>query len=200
MSKFCCFQRHSTKEDKIILKPKLQLELETEVELKIAHGLKLRLELKFKLELEKSLKIIYCSVPHSTENPVFSVNFSSAVKGSFIAGKAKDRGAFFRGQGGSGVRDMAPPLLGNLGAKFSETSFPHFKTSFTQIGRCYLYTTILNHWFQSFYLVLDVLFPKCVAHKKKSCVYFSTDFSIYSFIFLWHVRIGSDRITTWVFF
>ena len=134
MSKFCCFQRHSTKEDKIILTPKLklELELEIEVELKIAHGLKLRLELKFKFELEKSLKIIYCSVPHSTENPVFSVNFSSVVKGSFIAGKAKDmhhRGAFFRGQGGSGVRDMAPPLLGNLGAKFSETSFPHFKTN-----------------------------------------------------------------------
>ena len=126
MSKFCCFQGHSTEGDKIILKPKLKLEIE--VELKIAHGLILRLELKFKLELEKSLKIIYCSVPHSTENPVFSVNFSSAVKGSFIAGKAKDRGAFFRGQGGSGVRDMAPPLLGNLGAKFSETSFPHFKT------------------------------------------------------------------------
>ena len=65
MSKFCCFQRfHSTKEDKIILKPKLklELELEIEVELKIAHEHKLRLELKFKLKLEKSLKI-----PHSTE-------------------------------------------------------------------------------------------------------------------------------------
>ena len=98
MSKFCCFRRHSTKEDKIILKPKLQLELEIEVELKIAHGLKLRLELMFKLKLEKSLKIL-----HSTENPVFSLNFSSAVKGSFIAGKAKNmhhRGALFREQGG----------------------------------------------------------------------------------------------------
>ena len=146
MSKFCCFQRHNTKEDKIILKPKLKLELEIEVELKIAHELKLRLELKFKLKLEKSLKI-----PHSTENPVFSLNFSSAVKGSFIAGKAKDmhhRGAIFRGQGVSGVRDMAPPLLGNLGAKFSEMPFPHFKTYFTQIGRSYLYTTILNDRFQ----------------------------------------------------
>ena len=97
MPKFCCFRRHSTKEDKIILKPKLQLELEIEVELKIAHGLKLRLELKFKLE--KSLKIIYCSVPHSTENPVFSLNFSSAVKGSFITGKAKDRCTFPGGGG-----------------------------------------------------------------------------------------------------
>ena len=40
------------------------------------------------------------------------------------------RGAFSwgGGEGGSGVRDTAPPSLGNLGAKFSEMSFPHFKT------------------------------------------------------------------------
>ena len=38
------------------------------------------------------------------------------------------------GGGGSiGVRDIAPPFLGNLGAKFSETLFPHFKTCSTQI-------------------------------------------------------------------
>jgi len=42
------------------------------------------------------------------------------------------------GEGGSGVRDMALPLLGNLGAKFSETSFPHFKPYFMQISGCYL--------------------------------------------------------------
>ena len=54
------------------------------------------------------------------------------------------RGAHFRGQAGSGVREIAPLLLGNLGAKFSEMSFPHFKTYFTQIGRCYLYTTNEN--------------------------------------------------------
>ena len=64
---------------------------------------------------------------------MFSLNFSSASKGSFIAGKAKNmyhRGALFQRQAGSGVRDMGPPLLGNLGAKFSETSFPHCKTYF----------------------------------------------------------------------
>ena len=97
MSKFCCFQRfHSTKEDKIILKPKLklELELEIEVELKIAHEHKLRLELKFKLKLEKSLKI-----PHSTENPVFSLNFSSAVKRSFIAGRFAPQRCTFPGAG-----------------------------------------------------------------------------------------------------
>ena len=45
VSKFCCFQSHSTKENKI-LEPKLKLELEIEVEIK------LRLELKSTLELE----------------------------------------------------------------------------------------------------------------------------------------------------
>ena len=32
---------------------------------------------------------------------------------------------------------MALLSLENLGAKFSETSFPHFKTYFTQIGHCW---------------------------------------------------------------
>ena len=76
---------------------------------------------------------------------VLSLNFSSAGKESFIAGMAKNmhhRGALFQGQAGSGVQDMALPLLGNLGAKFSEMLFPHFKTFFTQIDCCYLYTTI----------------------------------------------------------
>ena len=41
-------------------------------------------------------------------------------------------------QGFSGVRDMGLLLLGNLGAKFSETSFPPFKTYFGQIIRCHL--------------------------------------------------------------
>ena len=36
------------------------------------------------------------------------------------------------------VRDMALPSLGNLGAVFSEMSFPHFETYFMQIGRCSL--------------------------------------------------------------
>jgi len=41
-------------------------------------------------------------------------------------------GAQSWGEGDSGVRDMAPLSLRNLGAKFSDTSFPHFKTYFTQ--------------------------------------------------------------------
>ena len=57
---------------------------------------------------------------------MFSLNFNSAGKGPFIAGKAKNvqQKCTFLGAGGSGVWDMAPPLLGNLGAKISETSFP----------------------------------------------------------------------------
>ena len=70
---------------------------------------------------------------------VFSLNFSLAGKGPFMANKAKNISG---GEGGSGVRDKAPPSRGNLGAKFSERSFPHFKTYFTQIGRCYFKTTI----------------------------------------------------------
>ena len=76
---------------------------------------------------------------------MLSLNFSSEGKASFIAGKAKNmhhRGALFLGQAGSGLQHMDPPLLGNLGGKFSEMSFPHFKTFFTQIHCCYLYTTI----------------------------------------------------------
>ena len=52
---------------------------------------------------------------------LFSTNFSSAGQGPFMASRAKNM----------------CQRLGNLGAKFSETSFPHFKTYFTQIGRCY---------------------------------------------------------------
>ena len=74
-----------------------------------------------------------------------TLNFSAVGKGSFAAGKAENvhhRGARFWGKVGSGVQDMAPPLVGNLGAKFSETSFPHFKTYFMQIGCSHLKTTI----------------------------------------------------------
>ena len=62
--------------------------------------------------------------------------------------------AHFNGGGGSRVRDMARPLLRNFGAKFSE---------------------------RSFYYVFNALFPKRVADKKKSCVYFSNFPYIHSF-------------------
>ena len=63
---------------------------------------------------------------------VFSLNFSSAGKGPFMDGKAKNI-YFSKGRGGrgdGGVRDMDPPSLGNF-------LFPYFKTYFTQI--CYRY-------------------------------------------------------------
>ena len=61
--------------------------------------------------------------------PVFSLNFSSAGKGRFVASKAQDmyqRHTLMGGWGGSRVRDMARPLLRNFGAKFSGRSFPLF--------------------------------------------------------------------------
>ena len=74
-------------------------------------------------------------------SPVFSLNFRSAGKGPFMAGKEKDnmhqRHNFLWGGGRLGVRDnffLAPLSLGNLGAKFSETSFLYFKTYFMQNG------------------------------------------------------------------
>ena len=61
---------------------------------------------------------------------MFSLNFSSAGKEPLMDSKAKNmhqRHIFpgEEGKGGSGVRDTAPPSVGNLGAKFSETFFPH---------------------------------------------------------------------------
>ena len=47
------------------------------------------------------------------------------------------------------------------------------------------------------FTVFNVLFPRCVTHKEKSCVYFSTlPYPVYSFISLRE----SDWITTCVFF
>ena len=102
---------------------------------------------KFKVQcklivLRYSRLTLELQTPPHYRYPVFSLNFSSAGKGPFMASKAKNMhfpGAGGGGEWGSGVRGMALPFLGNLGAKFSETLFPHFKTYFTQIiGRCYL--------------------------------------------------------------
>ena len=67
------------------------------------------------------------------DSAVFSLNFSSAGKGPFIASKPKEYAPLM----GEGVVEWGT-MPGNLGARSSETSFPHFKTYFTQIGRCYL--------------------------------------------------------------
>ena len=76
---------------------------------------------------------------------VFSLNFSLVGKGSFAAGKVKNvhhRGARFWGKVGSGVRDMAPPLLGNLGAISSLKHHSLILRPFMQLGCSHLKTTI----------------------------------------------------------
>ena len=102
---------------------------------------------------------LYMPQAHS----VFSRKFSSAGKGPFIAGKAENMQGE---QGGSGVRDMAPPLLGNLGAKFSEMS---------ETPTCILRKSAFVTFTQQFkaidsknFTFFNVLFPKCVVHNKKS--------------------------------
>ena len=80
------------------------------------------------------LSVIQCRNIGTMLHPsVFSLNFSSAGKGPFMDGKAKN--IYFSkgggGRGGSGVRDMDPPSLGNF-------LFPYFKTYFTQICCRYL--------------------------------------------------------------
>ena len=74
--------------------------------------------------------------------PVFSLNFSSACKGSFMAGKAKicPRGALSWGRRVMEQWETWPHPRRSL--KFFERSFSHFKTSFPQISHCYLYTAI----------------------------------------------------------
>ena len=98
---------------------------------------------------------------------MFSLNFSLAGKGPFMASKAKN----ISGGGGSGVRDKAPPSRGNLGAKFSETSFPHSKTYFTQIGRCYFSTTILKRSISIIFHCLQCSLSKMLGpEKEKLCI------------------------------
>ena len=63
---------------------------------------------------------------------------SSESKGPFMAGKAKNMPQKCTFLGGRGKwSEGHGPTLG--GAKFFETSFPHFKTYFIQIGCCHPY-------------------------------------------------------------
>ena len=101
--------------------------------------------------------------------------FSSACQGPFMPSKAKN---------------MCQRLR-NLGAKFSETSFPHFKTYFTQINHCYHLRQQFNRFDSNNFTVFNDLFPKCMARKKKSCVYFSV-FTLVLIHFPCENRIGSQ--------
>ena len=62
-------------------------------------------------------------------NSVFSLNFSSTGKGPFMAGKAENMPQRCTFQGGKEWSEGHGLTLG--GAKFFETSLPHFKTYFT---------------------------------------------------------------------
>ena len=143
------------------------------------------------------LNLLYEIIPGTK---VFSLNFSSAGKGQFIAGKAKrcTRGEFSWRQGGSGLRDMAPPLLGNLEAK------PLWKDilSFYDVFYANRLLLPLHYNFKQLILIIlpsvfNVPFPKCVAHKKESCVNLILFHIIHLFLCgMWE----SDRITTCIFF
>ena len=78
----------------------------------------------------------YSGFPISSKTKIskamFSLTFSSARWGSLRTGKAKNmhhRGCTFPGaaQGGSGVRDMTLPLIGNLGAKGTSLIFANLQ-------------------------------------------------------------------------
>ena len=67
---------------------------------------------------------------------------------------------------------MALPLLGNLRAKFSEMSFPHFKTYFKQVGHCHIKTTcnLIKHLIPIILLCLQCSLSKMRGpEKEKLC-------------------------------
>ena len=89
------------------------------------------------------------------------------------------------------MRDKALPSRGNLGAEFSERSFPHSKTYFTQIGRRLFLDNNLKR-FVSNNLTLSTMFSFQNAWPiKRKAVYTLVLFHIYLLIFV--VRIGSDH-------
>ena len=125
---------------------------------------------------------------------LFSLNFSSAVNRPFMAGKAKNmcQRCTLLGGGGQWSEGHGPPLLGNFGVKFSETSFPHFRTYF------YANQPLLSFrqpfkMFDSNNFTLSSMFSFQNAWPiKRKAVY---TFSLVHFHILIHfpVRIGSDH-------
>ena len=76
---------------------------------------------KVSLILNCDIKGCHPKLKRTRETTVFSLSFCLAGKGPFTAGKAKNmhhRGVRFTRQAVSVVQEMAPLLLGNLGAKF----------------------------------------------------------------------------------
>ena len=125
---------------------------------------------------------------------LFSLNFSSAVNRPFMAGKAKNmcQRCTLLGGGGQWSEGHGPPLLGNFGAKFSETSFPHFRTYFYANQPLLSLDNHLKCLIPIILLCLQCSFPKCLAHKKKSCLYFQFSTFPYIYSFSCEKQIGSQ--------
>ena len=115
---------------------------------------------------------------------VFSLNFSSASKGPFMASKTKKNvlEAHFPGEGrGSGEGDIATISLWNLGTKFPETSCPHLpKSAAVNFGKQFKMFDSNNLTLSSM-LSFQNAWPLCILRYT----------SIYSFITL-QDRIGSQ--------
>ena len=73
---------------------------------------------------------------------MFSLNFSSAGKGPFMAGEVKNmhqRHNFLGGGGRGGwTEGHGPTLAEKFRSQVLGTSFPDFKTYFMQLGHCRL--------------------------------------------------------------
>ena len=121
----------------------------------------------------------------------FSLDFSSAGKGPFWSPVRQLICAHFPGEGVVEWRTWFPPRC-----EIKElSSLKHHSPSFEVLFHA---NQPLLSQFKTFdsnncTLSSNALFPKCVAHKKKTCVYFSTLPCIHSLPW-------SDWITTYVFF
>ena len=78
---------------------------------------------------------------------------------------------------------MAVPSLGNLGAKLTKNVIPSFQDLFYRNRTLLSLDNNLKRFIQIILVCLhcSFKFPKCIAHKKKSCVYFNTFQHIHSF-------------------
>ena len=107
--------------------------------------------------------------------PVFSLNLSSAGKGPFMAGKAKNM-------------CQRRTFLGLSSLKRHSLILRPILRKSAVIFRQQLKTFDSNN-----FTFFNALFPQCVAHKEKSCAYFIT--LPYIYLLPW-----SDRISTCIFF
>ena len=82
--------------------------------------------------------------------------------------------------------------LRNLGAKFSETSFPHFKTYFTQINHCYHLRQQFNRFDSNNFTLSSMISFQNAWPIKRKAVYTLLCLLQYLFIFLVRIRLGHN--------